>query len=127
MQWNKLDKIGLLENRLLLYVSDQLLDKEWQHFATNHNVEMLHHSDLFSALGAFVMLMPGIVVIDRGSVVGNEALSHIEDVLHTTPQPVLIIIELGVPDCVAQYGVVVRLSAASDASPTHIMARLHSA
>jgi len=127
MQPNKLDKIGLPENRLLLYVSDQLPDEEWQHFATDYNLEILHHSDLLSALGAFVMLMPGIVIIDRRSAVGNEAVSHIEDVLHTMPQPVLIIIELGVPDCAARYGPIVRMSAASDASPTHIMARLHSA
>jgi hypothetical protein len=124
MQRNKLDKIGLPDNRLLLYVSDQSPDEDWQSFATKHNVEMLHHSDLLSALGAFVMLMPGIVVIDRGSAVGNEAMSHIEDVLHTSPQPLLVIIELGVPDCMARYRSVVRLGASSDASPTYILTRL---
>ncbi|MFW5709476.1 MAG: hypothetical protein ACOCX5_04570 [Chloroflexota bacterium] len=125
MQWNNMDKVKITENQLLLYVSDQLPDEEWQHFATNYNLEMLHHSDLLSALGAFIMLMPGIVVIDRRSAVGNEAMSHMEDVLHTAPQSVLIIIELGVPDCVARYGSVLRLGAATGVSPTHILAQLH--
>ncbi len=70
------------------------------------------------------MLMPAIVVIDRHSQVGNEAVSHIEDVLHATPQLLLIIIELGTPDCVARYGAVVRLGAAANDSPTRILTRL---
>lgn len=123
MRRNKLDKIGLLETRLLLYVSDQTPDEAWQHFATNYKLEMLHHSDLLSALGAFVMLMPGIVVIDQRSAIGNEVVSHIEDVLHTTPQPLLMIIELGVPDCISRYGSVVRLGAAADISPDAVLSR----
>lgn len=126
MQESNLNKVGIPENQLLLYVSDQSPDEGWQHVAANFNWQMLHHSDLLSALGAFVMLMPGIVVIDRRSAVGNEATLHIEDVLPTAPQPVLFIIELGVPDCMARYGRVVRLGAASDSSPTDILKRLSS-
>jgi len=121
MQWNNIDKVKIPENQLLLYISDQLPDEEWQDFATNYNLEMLHHSDLLSALGAFVMLMPGIVVIDQRSAVGNKALSHIEDVLHTTPQPLLMIIELGVSDCISRYGSVVRFGAAADISPDAVL------
>ncbi|NJL56167.1 hypothetical protein HC928_14025 [bacterium] len=124
MQRNKLDKTELPENRLLLYVSDQSPDEDWHQFAVNHNCEMLYHDELLAALGAFIMLMPGIVVIDRRSAVGNETLSHIEDVLHTIPQPLLILIELGVPDCMARYRSVVRLGASSDASPAYILTRL---
>ncbi len=124
MQWDKLNETSLPENQLLLYISDQLPDEEWRQFASSQQLEIMHQSDLLSALGAFVMLMPGIVVIDCRSTVGNEALSHIEDVLPTTPQPMLIVIELGVPDCIAQSGPVVRLGAAADISPEYILGRL---
>jgi len=124
MQWNNLDEMQVPKKQLLLYVSDQSPEREWQHFADNHNLEMLYHDELLAALGAFIMLMPGIVVIDRHSAVGDEALSHIEDVLHTTPQPLLAIIELGVPDCIARYGAVVRLGSASDISPAAILAQI---
>lgn len=40
------------------------------------------------------MLLPSIVVIDRNSLRGNEVLSHLEDVLTTLPQPILIVIEV---------------------------------
>lgn len=123
MQPNKLDKIRLPENRLLLYVSDRSPDEDWHQFAVNHKWEILYHDELLAALGAFIMLMPGIVVIDRRSAVGDEALSHIEDVLHRTPQPLLVIIELGVPDCVTRYGSVVRLGAAADISPDAVLLR----
>lgn len=124
MQWNSLGKVVLPENQLLLYVSDESPNEDWQHFANSYDWEVLQYQDLLSSLGAFIMLMPSIVVIDRRSVVGSEALSHIEDVLSTTPQPMLIVIELGVPDCMAQYGSVVRLGAASDVPPVHILTRL---
>jgi hypothetical protein len=54
------------------------------------------------------MLLPSIVLIDHNSPRGNEDLSHLEDVLTTLPQPILIVIEVGVPDCMTQYRSVVR-------------------
>ncbi len=123
MKWNELNATSLPENQLLLYISDQLPEGKWQQFAIRQQWEITYQSDLLAALGAFMMLMPGIVIIDRRSEVGNEALLHIEDVLHTIPQPMLVIIELGVPDCMAQHGAVLHLGAPADASPVAVLSQ----
>jgi hypothetical protein len=94
-----------------------------ERFARRERFSAGCQSDLLAALGAFTMLMPGIVIIDRRSEVGNEALLHIEDVLHTIPQPMLVIIELGVPDCMAQHGAVLHLGAPADASPVAVLSQ----
>jgi hypothetical protein len=123
MLWDKPDQQSLLENQLILFVSDQPPTTNWQRFLDQYPVQVLFHDDLFSALGAFVMLMPGIVIVDRYSAVGIEALSHIEDVLGTAPQPLLILIELGSTDCTAQHGNVVRVGAPLDTTPDCVMSR----
>jgi hypothetical protein len=120
---NTASETALPQNQLVLYVSGQPPTADWQRIAGDYNWELLYHSDMLNALGTFVMLMPGIVVIDRDSAVGAAVLAHIEDVLHTTPQPQLIVIELGVPDCVARFGSVVRLGAAADAAPGPILSQ----
>lgn len=123
-QKNANTPLPIPQNQLLLYISDETPHKDWLYLASCYNWDVLHQRDLLSALGAFIMLMPGIVVVNRRSVVGSEAMSHIEDVLPTTPQSRLILIELGVRDGMARYGVVVRLGAAANASPVCILARM---
>lgn len=125
MHSDSMKETTLLENQLLLYIGDEPPGEDWRRFASDYSCEMIYEGDLLTALGAFVMLMPGIVVIDRRSTVGSEALSHIESVLNNSPQPLLILIELGVPDLVARDGHVVRLGAAFCASPACILSRLH--
>jgi hypothetical protein len=124
MQRNNPDKSGITEDQLLLYVSDQPPDEAWQHVAINYHWQMIHHSDLISVLGAFVMLMPGIVVIDRLGSVGNEALSHIESMLDNLPQPMLIFIELGIPDCTSPREWGMRLGRLAGTSPGTIFSQI---
>lgn len=102
-----------LYNQLLLYIADQPPAPAWDQLAGHYRWDVLHHSELLGALGAFVMLMPGIVIIDRQSAVGGAVLAHLEDVLATMPQPLLIVVELGMPDAVTRYGPVVRIGATS--------------
>lgn len=99
----------LMQNRLLLYISEHPPGCDWLQLAADNNWELLHHADLMGALGAFIMLMPGVVIIDRSGALGNEALSHIEDVLPTQPQAQLLLVEQGLRDFIAWDNAVLRV------------------
>ena len=98
----------MFENRMLLFISDRHPPAVWTNSARRYNWHLLHEAALLRALGAYVMLMPDIIVVDKDSAVGAEALDHIEDVLHTPPQLKQVVIELCDCQCIYRKGEVVR-------------------
>lgn len=113
-----------IKNQLVLFVSDISPSIEWQQFAEANDWEMLYHDDLFSVLGAFVMLMPGVIVVDRTCKLGNEALYHLEDVLVTAPQSPVIIVEIGTADQKYQRDSITHIGVSASALPLHLISQL---
>lgn len=114
----------MLENRLLLYVSGQPPSESWQQLARVFNWEILHENDLMDALAAYVMLMPAIVVIDHTSPAGMSALAHLNEVFDSSPHPLMLVIELGIPHTITRRQSLIRIGMPHNTSPNQIIHQL---
>ncbi|MFQ3647020.1 MAG: hypothetical protein SNJ83_12520 [Aggregatilineales bacterium] len=113
-----------LDDKLVLFVSRSVPNEAWQGIAKRHCWEMIACDEMLPALGVFVMLMPDIVILDGCDALGIEVGAHIQDVIDTAPQRLVIIIELGRVANVTRAGNVLRMQVMAHASPAEIMSLL---